>query len=176
LAPLAAAYPSLMPAMTISLEIGTLEPVGSASRGTPLTDGPVIGGTLVSDPNYKVKLNTTLVGVGNDYFHADPDGKHIRLNCQGIYQDAKNATEKIFFHYHGVVTVTPGITAVLSGAPNAKSTPFGDIFMEAKFETGVERWQSLEDGIYVGGGHLIVTPGQRPVIQYVMSEVAWPSS
>jgi len=160
--------------MTMTLYVGNAITVGSYSRGTPLTDGPIVGGTLISAPQFKPAINATLVGVGNDYFHADPDGKRTRLNAQGIYQNNYNASERIYFHYHGILEFTPALDLILSGSPDAATTPFGAIFIEQKFETGVERWAPLENAIFVGGGRFIVEKGQTGnIIEYVMSQVKW---
>lgn len=42
------------------------------------------GGTVKSAPNFSPAIDAEFVGVGNDYIHADPDGKHLRLNAHGV--------------------------------------------------------------------------------------------
>jgi hypothetical protein len=42
------------------------------------------GGTVKSDPGYSLALDAEFVGTGNDYIHADPDNKHLRLNAHGV--------------------------------------------------------------------------------------------
>jgi hypothetical protein len=42
------------------------------------------GGTVKSEPGYSLTLDAEFVGTGNDYIHADPDNKHVRLNAHGV--------------------------------------------------------------------------------------------
>lgn len=42
------------------------------------------GGTVKSAPGFSPAIDAEFVGVGNDYIHADPDGKHLRLNAHGV--------------------------------------------------------------------------------------------
>lgn len=52
------------------------------------------GGTVKSDPGYPLALDAQFVGTGNDYIHADPDNKHLRLNAHGVIK-------LVFFEYSG---------------------------------------------------------------------------
>lgn len=42
------------------------------------------GGTVQSVPGFSPALDAEFVGVGNDYIHADADGKHLRLDAHGV--------------------------------------------------------------------------------------------
>lgn len=42
------------------------------------------GGTIKSEPGFSPALDAEFVGVGNDYIHADADGKHLRLNAHAV--------------------------------------------------------------------------------------------
>ena len=42
------------------------------------------GGTIKSAPSFSPAIDAEFVGVGNDYIHADPDEKHLRLNAHGV--------------------------------------------------------------------------------------------
>lgn len=77
-------YPSLQPAL--HLRVGTWSPtvVGSLSRGTPLTVVPLVGGTLVSEPGYPVRVDASMRGNGADYVHTDPDGGRMRLRTDMV--------------------------------------------------------------------------------------------
>lgn len=65
------------------------------SYGMPMSDAegnwkelissqPMVGGTVKSEPGFSPQFNGELVGTGNDYIHADPDGKRLRLNAHGV--------------------------------------------------------------------------------------------
>jgi hypothetical protein len=41
------------------------------------------GGTLKSEPGFSPSINAEFMGVGNDYIHNDPTGKHMRLDAHG---------------------------------------------------------------------------------------------
>lgn len=79
-------FPKTKPALHMTIKIGIPLLVGSASRGTPLTVVPITGGTVRSDPEFGVQLDATLKGVGNDYIHNDPTGKHMRLDAHAVIE------------------------------------------------------------------------------------------
>lgn len=42
------------------------------------------GGTFKSASSFSPSVDAEFVGVGNDYIHADADGKHMRLNAHSV--------------------------------------------------------------------------------------------
>ncbi len=82
---------------------------------------------MKSVKGFKPELDLIWNSIGHDYFRTDADGKHTRLNANGVFRDKKNATQEIFFSYTGVVEVNDAINAVLSFSPDAKTTKFGSI-------------------------------------------------
>jgi hypothetical protein len=44
----------------------------------------MLGGTLQSAEGFDPAIDAEFVGIGNDYIHADADGKHLRLNAHGV--------------------------------------------------------------------------------------------
>lgn len=100
-------YPSLQPALHMQIKIGGAFPVGSLSRGTPLTVVPIVGGQVRSEEGFffntdsnndnsvlpaggggggggETRLDAVLKGVGNDYVRNDPDGRRMRLDSAVI--------------------------------------------------------------------------------------------
>jgi RNA polymerase I-specific transcription initiation factor RRN6 len=73
-------------------------------------------------------------------------------------------------YYKGTVALTPGVLAILSGSPDAKSTEFGDSFVTFGFETGSEKYKELQNGTYVGAGRFVNEGGQT-VVEYKVSRV-----
>lgn len=61
---------------------------------------------------------------GSDFIRQDPSGKHVRLEVNSVLKDKSGAM--ISYKYSGIINVTPGVGAVLSGHPEAKTTEFGD--------------------------------------------------
>ena len=83
------------------------------------------GGSLISDPSFNPSIDAEFVGMGNDYIHNDPDGKHMRLDAHGVVKD-KTSGAVVYLHYKGVVAITPALGLILTENPEAKSTEFGD--------------------------------------------------
>lgn len=75
--------------------------------------------------------------------------------------------------YKGTVALTPGVKAILGGAADAKTTPYGDSFVTFTFETGNEKYKELENGTYVAAGHFVTNePGvEGVVVEYKVSKV-----
>ncbi|KAI9871043.1 MAG: hypothetical protein M1830_003504, partial [Pleopsidium flavum] len=135
-------FPSLQPAMTVLVSIDPPLGVGAYSKGTPLAVVPMTGGTVKSESGFSPEIDAEFVGTGNDYIHNDPSGKHMRLNAHGVLKNKDGAM--IYINYTGVVDITPELGAILGGSPDAKTTDFGNSFIEMRFETGEEKLKDLE--------------------------------
>ncbi|KAL9620791.1 MAG: hypothetical protein Q9160_004691 [Pyrenula sp. 1 TL-2023] len=129
------------------------------------------GGTVVSESSFLPALNAKFKGTGNDYIHNDPDGKRMRLDAHGVIETDDGAL--VYLHYTGIVDVTPEVGAVLSGAPDAKTTEFGGSFTHFTFETGSDKYKDLEAGVFVGAGRFVVEQGKPTVVEYRVSKAAW---
>ncbi|KAE8145336.1 hypothetical protein BDV25DRAFT_144741 [Aspergillus avenaceus] len=162
-------YPTLKPAFTVQVTIDLPLAVGSASRSSPLQVVPMTGGIVKSDPSFSTAIDAQFVGVGNDYIHADPDGKHMRLNAHGVLKTADDAL--IYLNYTGVCALTDAEKAVFSGTAPAGPTPFGNLFTHFTFETGDERYKDLENSVFVGQGRFNIEPGKPTVVEYRVSQV-----
>ncbi|KAL9065082.1 MAG: hypothetical protein Q9161_008466 [Pseudevernia consocians] len=161
-------FPSLQPAMTVLVTLGDMSPVGSASRGTPLAIAAMVDGTVKSEPGFAPAIDAAWVGQGADYIHNDPSGKHMRLNAHAVVKDKSGAL--VYLSYSGVVDITPELGLVLGGSPDAKTTEFGNSFIEMKFETGDEKLKDLETGVFIGAGRFVVEKGKPVVVEYKLSK------
>ncbi|KAI1616976.1 hypothetical protein EDD37DRAFT_645224 [Exophiala viscosa] len=161
-------YPSLQPAL--HLRVGTWSPtvVGSLSRGTPLTVVPLVGGTLVSEPGYPVRVDASMRGNGADYVHTDPDGGRMRLRTDLVMADDNGET--IHVHYTGIVDINADMRRILGRSENARSTEYGHAFIHVTFETGSMRYKALEQGVFVGAGRFVLEEGDLKV-EYRISQV-----
>ncbi|PLB35428.1 DUF3237 domain-containing protein [Aspergillus candidus] len=162
-------FPSLQPAFTVKVNIDAPLPVGSASRTGSLQVVPMTGGTVKSDPSYNLPIDSEFVGVGNDYIHGDPDGKHLRLNAHGVLKTKDDAL--LYLNYTGVITLGPAELAVFGGTAGDGSTPFGNSFTHFTFETGDERYKELENRVFVGQGRFNVEKGKPIVVEYRVGQV-----
>jgi len=161
-------FPKLQPAMSIFVYIDPPISVGSASKGTPLNVVPMTSGTVKSEPGFSPALDAEFIGTGYDYIRQDPSGKHMRLDVRSQLKNKDGSLLSLY--YTGVIEVTPAIGAVLSGSPDAKTTPFGDAITHVSFETGSESLKELETGTFVSSGHFVVETGKLAV-EYKVSKV-----
>ncbi|KAI1953832.1 hypothetical protein LOZ05_002556 [Ophidiomyces ophidiicola] len=92
----------------------------------------MVGGSIKSEPGFAPAFNGKFVGTGNDYISVDADGKRLRLNAHGVIQTEDGAS--VYLHYTGIVSVSPELTAILSGESESITTPFGDSFTHLTFE------------------------------------------
>ncbi|KAE8351000.1 hypothetical protein BDV28DRAFT_159113 [Aspergillus coremiiformis] len=151
-------FPSLKPAFTVR--------VCSASRSNPLQVVPMVGGTVKGDSGFSPAIDAEFVGVGNDYIHADADGKHLRLDAHGVLRTKDDAL--VYLNYTGVLNLTPAEQAVFAGTAPEGSTPFGNLC--AQNQTGDERYKDLENRVFVGQGRFNIENG-KPVVEYRVSQV-----
>lgn len=76
-----------------------------------------------SAPDYPIQLDAIFTN-GLDFIRMDPSGKHSRLDVNSVLKDKSGAA--LGFRYSGILSMTPGVLAVLGGSPDAKTTDFGD--------------------------------------------------
>ncbi|PYH59041.1 DUF3237 domain-containing protein [Aspergillus niger CBS 101883] len=172
-------FPTLQPAFTFKVQPPIQNPrvtidaplgVGSASRQNSLQVVPMTGGTVQSAPGFSPALDAEFVGVGNDYIHADADGKHLRLDAHGVIKP-KDGDDLIYLNYTGVCTLLPEVQAVFAGAAPDGSTPFNSAFTHITFETGSERYKELENRVFIAQGRFNVEKGKPTVVEYRVSQV-----
>jgi RNA polymerase I-specific transcription initiation factor RRN6 len=76
--------------------------------------------------------------------------------------------------YKGNVKLTPGVGKILTGAPDAKTSDYGDSFVSFTFETGSEKYAELQNGTYVAAGHFVKEEGKEgTVVEYKVSKVVY---
>ncbi|EFR01541.1 hypothetical protein MGYG_04543 [Nannizzia gypsea CBS 118893] len=162
-------FPTLKPAFTMQVLIDPAVNVGSTAKNCNFVVTPMVGGTVKSEPGFSPAFNGQLASNGNDYIRTDPDGKRLRLDAHTVVKTETGAS--VYINYTGVVDLTPEITAILTGHEGAASTPFGNIFITLKFESGDAEHAALENGIFVASGRFIYEKGQRPIVDYKVSQV-----
>ncbi|KAK1143926.1 hypothetical protein N8T08_005835 [Aspergillus melleus] len=162
-------YPTLKPAFTIKVIIDAALAVGSASRSNPLQVVPMTGGTFKTESSFSPSVDAEFVGVGNDYIHADADGKHLRLNAHSVLKTHDGAL--IYMNYTGILALTAVEQAVFAGTADEGSTSFGNAFTHFTFETGDDRYKQLEHGVFVAQGRFIVQKDKLVVVEYRVSQV-----
>ncbi|OAL54311.1 hypothetical protein IQ07DRAFT_595839 [Pyrenochaeta sp. DS3sAY3a] len=146
------------------------EPPTRLHAGTQLVIVPMVSGTVKSEPGFEPKLDAELHGVGYDYIRNDADGGNMRLDVRSQLKNHDGTL--IAMYYKGTVALTAGVKAVLSGSADAKTTDYGDSFVNFTFETGSEAYKGLQNGTYVAAGHFVNEPGQKGlIVEYKVSKV-----
>ena len=121
----------------------------------------------MSEPSYPIQVNAKVLH-GADYIRPDVDGKHLRLKVNSILQQGDAL---LHYEYTGTIAITPAIGKVLTGAADAETTPFGNVFTHVKFESGHALFAPLEFKTFVGAGRFVVEAGKPVVVEYLISEV-----
>ncbi|TAQ88528.1 hypothetical protein B7494_g3140 [Chlorociboria aeruginascens] len=163
-------FPKLIPAFIAHVVIDAPFPLGTLSKGAPLSVIPFLAENsyIKSQSGYAIELDSVFVH-GSDYIKQDPSGKHLRLDVSSVVKDASGAF--VVFKYTGVINITEGVKKVLGGDAEARTTPFGDSFTHVVFETGDAKLKAIEDKVYVASGHFIIEAGKPTVVEYLISEV-----
>ncbi|KAL4936177.1 hypothetical protein BDV06DRAFT_205518 [Aspergillus oleicola] len=162
-------FPSIQPAFTIKIELGAPLIVGTGARDTSLQIIPFSNGTFQTAEGFEPAFEAQVIGTGNDFIHADPDGVHMRLNCHGVVKTHDDAL--IYVNYTGVITLGEVERKALSGQAEDGSTPFGNSFTHLTFESGHERYKDLENGVFVSKGRFNVQQGKPIVVEYRVGQV-----
>ncbi|KAF2736131.1 hypothetical protein EJ04DRAFT_463543 [Polyplosphaeria fusca] len=166
-------FPTLQPAFTVRVGIDAPLSVGG-QQGPGLVIVPMVSGTVKSEPGFSPALDATLQlmarrhGVGYDYIHNDVDGANMRLD---VRSQVKNSDGTLFaMYYKGTVVLTDGLKAILGGDASAKTTDYGDSFVNFTFETGSKEYKDLENGTFVAAGHFVVED-KAIIVEYKVSKV-----
>ncbi|KAM7207661.1 Uncharacterized protein family UPF0311 [Naviculisporaceae sp. PSN 640] len=169
-------FPKLIPAFTALVEIEPPAPVGPVASGNSLIHVVIAPnkGSIKSEPNYPIKLDATFVH-GADFIRADPSGKNVRLEVHSVIRDSLNGGGGglLRFNYTGVISTEGPNGKVLGGSPDAATTPFGDAFINASFETGVPELAEIQNKVYVGSGRFVLEEGKPVTVEYKISEVSY---
>ncbi|KAF1950123.1 hypothetical protein CC80DRAFT_496974 [Byssothecium circinans] len=160
-------FPSLQPAFTVRVLIDAPLAVGGQA-GSDLVIVPMVSGTVKSEDGFEPKLDAELHGVGYDYIHNDANGANMRLDVRSQVKTSDNTL--LAMYYKGTVALTPGVQAVLSNAPSAETTDYGDSFVNFTFETGSDKYKDLQNGVFVAAGHF-VKEGEKTIVEYKVSKV-----
>ncbi|KAG9377957.1 DUF3237 domain containing protein [Pyrenophora tritici-repentis] len=161
-----AGFPFLQPAFTVRVNIDAPMQVGGQS-GPGLVIVPMVSGTVKSERGFEPKLDGELHGVGYDYIHNDTNGGNMRLDVRSQVKTDDGTI--LAMYYKGTVALTPGVVAMLSGSPDAKTTDYGDSFVTFSFETGSDKYKDLQNGTYVAAGHF-VKEGDGVIVEYKVSK------
>ncbi|KAF2672471.1 hypothetical protein BT63DRAFT_477234 [Microthyrium microscopicum] len=161
-------FPSLKPAFTVRAKIDPGWSVGSASRGTPLTVVPMVGGTVKSEPGFEPAVDAELHGVGYDYIRGDATGGHLRLDVRSQLKTKDG--ELVAMYYKGPMFTSPAVMRVLTHAEDMKTTEYGDSFMTFEFETGSEKYKELETMVFCAAGHFEIS-GEDTIVEYKVCQV-----
>jgi Protein of unknown function (DUF3237) len=127
------------------------------------------GGTMKSVSGFSPSIDATLEGMGNDYIRTDPDDQHWRLDAHCVIKNHTGG--RAYVNYSGIITLNDATRAALSGQEGAKSTDFGNVFIEMRFETGDEEMKELEHSTFVGAGRFVLEEGKPPAVEYKLSKV-----
>ncbi|KAK7745329.1 hypothetical protein SLS53_002825 [Cytospora paraplurivora] len=166
-------FAKLTPAFTVQVPIAPPRQAGVLSTGGPLIHVAFLEGQggITPEADYPIALDATWVH-GADYIKGDADGEHFRLDVDSLAEDKKTGG-LVRFRYTGVVDMGSPAGKVLRGEDDAATTPFGDIFTHAKFETGHPELKALENKTYVGSGRFVLEAGRPVVVEYKISEVSY---
>jgi RNA polymerase I-specific transcription initiation factor RRN6 len=164
-------FPSLQPAFTVRVNIDAPMQVGGQA-GPQLAIVPMTSGTVKSEEGFEPKLDGELHGVGYDYIRNDADGANMRLD---VRSQVKNHDGTVLaMYYKGTVKLTPGVVAILTDSSDAKTTEYGDSFVNFSFETGNAKYAELQNGTYVAAGHFVKEAGKPgTIVEYKVSKVVY---
>jgi len=158
-------FPTLENALIGVVDLGPVALIGQIASGATQFNVQIVGGSIDSVPGFTPPLHA-VIDHGDDLVEIDNDGQRLRLNARIII---KNGEDFLSVSAVGIVTLTPEVQAILAGT--GSTTPFGDIVITAKFQTGNPDLKGLENSIFVGSGRFLVNQNATISIQYGISEV-----
>jgi len=146
-------------------------PIGSLNNGISLQVAPINGGTVKSEHGFSGPEVDAEFIFGSDHVQVDPSMKNVRINVKAVLKNKDGCL--IHYSYTGIIEMTPEGLAILTGSPDAKTTPFGKIFTHVDFETGAEHLKGLETSKFIGCSRFLVEAGKSVVVESKISKVVY---
>ncbi|KAG6986565.1 hypothetical protein G7Y79_00077g099570 [Physcia stellaris] len=117
------AFNDLVPALILNLTVQTVFPIGSGeiSTGGRVIVGPIVNGTLQSEPGFETRINATISNA-DDWPTIDPDGKHERPDLRGLV--TTDDDEHLEILATGIQTIIPELNQIITGEKQL-NLPFG---------------------------------------------------
>ena len=86
----------------------------------------------------------------------NPATKTAHVNVR--FAACTSSGDAIFAQYQGILKVDEAGEKLLAGAPDAKSTAYGDQewFISPQIETSSEKFKWVEETVWLGQGHWVV--------------------
>lgn len=127
---------------------------------------PIISGFLKGPDGYEAEV---LPG-GGDWILRDPSTGVAHLDVRTMARTA--AGHSTYIHYSGVLKIDDKAAKVLSWAPDAKTTEFGDHhwFSGPIMETSDPAMKWIEDTLWVGEGRFVVDD-KGSAVEYTVYKV-----
>ncbi|KAJ5609626.1 hypothetical protein N7528_010193 [Penicillium herquei] len=149
--------PKLEPCFTLRGYIGNEHTImlngikSGPTRGvTPITHGYIEGSGLKAE----------ILPGGADYVLIDPETQNCHIDVRTTARTPEG--HGLYIHYKGLLKMDEKATKILSGAPDAQSTEYGDHewFTTPVMETDDPNFKWIESSVFVAQGHLIVDDPQ----------------
>ncbi|KAL8710653.1 MAG: hypothetical protein Q9220_004877 [cf. Caloplaca sp. 1 TL-2023] len=159
------AFNHLVPALVLNLTVRSVIPIGqnNISTGGRLIIGPIVNGTIQSEPGFETRINGTILNA-DDWPTVDPDGKHERPDLRGLIKTDDDDYLQILAT--GIQTIVPELNQIITGEKEL-NLPFG-FFQSGEspslchcpsglkkqvilvsFKTGTAKYKNLQDSIFV---------------------------
>ncbi|KAF3932014.1 hypothetical protein ABW20_dc0103626 [Dactylellina cionopaga] len=162
-----AAFPKLKPAFTVLLDIEPGQPIGTLSSGPKLVWVKLKSGSIISHPDYKTKVNATLVA-GADWIHGDPDGQIQRLDVRSVFKTDDDAL--LNFSYLGMIHMNDDIASIFQAKAKPGLVTEWRAVTHKFFQSGTEKYRALEDEVFVAVGRFHVKE-DAVTVEYNISHV-----
>ncbi|ETI20969.1 hypothetical protein G647_07312 [Cladophialophora carrionii CBS 160.54] len=145
---------------------GSIKGVGPA-EGLEAEISPASSDGVLTNPAFWLLIGSGLTLVSQ----MNPSTNTAHLNVRLAARSSAGAA--IFVQYQGILKVDKAGGKVLSGAPDAKSTEYGEQewFISPLIETSDERLKWMEESVWVGQGHWIVD-GKGSAVEYQVYRLA----
>ncbi|CAL8578668.1 hypothetical protein XPA_004436 [Xanthoria parietina] len=144
------AFLDLVPALILNLTVSTIFPIGSneTSTGGRVIVGPIVNGTLQSEPGFETLINAT-ISSADDWPTIDPDGLHQRPDLRGLVTTDDGEFVEILAT--GIQTIIPELNQIITGEKEL-NLPFGTFqsVIPVRFVTGTPKYKNLQDSIFIG--------------------------
>ncbi|KAI4231903.1 MAG: hypothetical protein LQ349_005313 [Xanthoria aureola] len=133
----------------LTLTVSTIFSIGSneTSTGGRVIMGPIVNGTLQSEPGFETFINATISNA--DWPTIDPDGLHQRPDLRGLV--TTDDGEYLQILATGIQTIIPELNQIITGEKGL-NLPFGTFqsVIPVSFVTGTPKYKNIQDSVFIG--------------------------
>ncbi|KIX09424.1 uncharacterized protein Z518_00504 [Rhinocladiella mackenziei CBS 650.93] len=157
----ATGFCQLEPAYNLIMWVTGANRVGQLANGSDFAVYQLNAGQMTTLDDFAGPKIEGEVVTAADYLYIDSSKEHASVNVKAVVKTTEGAM--VYVSWTGHADIDDKMTAIFTQAPNAATTPFGNITSSISIEAGHPSLAALGKGCFVGSGRFLLHEGKMAV-------------